>query len=131
MPEAQRPRILIVDDDELILDALQRQLHSRFDVITALGGNEAMRLVLTRGPFAVIVSDLRMPGMDGVTLLYLIRQAAPDTVRVLLTGQTDMEAASAAVNEGNIFRFLLKPCPSGALLRALDAAVKQYQSLQK
>ncbi|HTS71985.1 MAG TPA: response regulator [Terriglobia bacterium] len=130
MPEPSRPRILIVDDEELVLQALERQLHARFEVTTATGGKEALRLVMSQGPYAVVVSDLRMPGMDGVTLLFLIRTAAPDTVRILLTGHTDMEAASAAVNEGKVFRFLLKPCPSGVLFRALEAAVEQYQSLQ-
>ncbi len=128
MPEAKRPRILIVDDDELILDALKRQLRSRFDLTTATEGKEAIRLVMSQGPYAVVVSDLRMPGMDGVTLLYLIRQAAPDTVRVLLTGKADLEAATLAINEGNIFRLLNKPCPTGMLLRALEAAVEQYRS---
>ena len=67
---------------------------------------------MSQGPYAVVVSDLRMPGMDGVILLYLIRQAAPDTVRVLLTGKADLEAATLAINEGNIFRLLNKPCPT-------------------
>jgi len=120
------PRVLIVDDDSLLLDALKRQLRSRFDVTTATGAKEAIELVTTQGPFAVIVSDLRMPGMDGVTLLYLLRQAAPDTIRIMLTGKADMEAASSAVNEGNIFRLLLKPCPTIALIRAIEAAVEQH-----
>ncbi len=127
MSEIDRPRILIVDDEELVLDALQRQLRSRFDVTTATGGKEAIRLVMSQGPYAVVVSDLKMPEMDGVTLLYLIRQIAPDTVRVLLTGKADLEAAASAINVGNIFRFLNKPCPPAMLLRALDAAVEQYQ----
>ncbi len=127
MPELQRPRILIVDDDKCILDALKRQLHSRYEVTTATGGNEAMKLVTSQPPFAVVVCDLRMPGMDGVTLLYLLRQAAPDTLRILLTGQADVESASAAVNQGNIFRFLTKPCPSSTLRRALEDAVEEYQ----
>ena len=127
MPEPKRPRILIVDDDELIFNALKRQLRSRFDVTTATQGKEALRLVMSQDPYAVVVSDLRMPEMDGVTLLYLIRQVTPDTVRVLLTGKPDLEAATSAINEGNIFRFLNKPCPTGMLLRALEAAVEQYR----
>jgi DNA-binding NtrC family response regulator len=127
VPEPKRPRILIVDDDELILDALKRQLHSRFDVTTATGGKQALKLVMSQDPYAAVVSDLRMPEMDGVTLLYLIRRAAPDTVRVLLTGKADLEAATSAINEGNIFRLLNKPCPTGMLLRALEAAVEQYR----
>jgi DNA-binding NtrC family response regulator len=126
--ETQRPRILVVDDDQSILDALVRQLRSRFDVTTATGGKEAMRLVVSDNPYEVVVSDLRMPEMDGVTLLYLVRQVAPGTVRVLLSGQADVESVSLAVNDGNIFRFLIKPCPSAVLLRALDAAVEQFRS---
>ena len=126
MPETPRPRILIVDDDDLFLDALRRQLHARFDVTTARGGKEALRLVMSQDPYAVVVADLRMPEMDGVTLLFLMRQAAPQTVRVLLTGDADMEAATSAVNVGNIFRFLTKPCPTWMLVRALEDAVQQY-----
>jgi DNA-binding NtrC family response regulator len=130
MPEPKLPRILLVDDDELILDGLRRQLRSRFEVTTATEGKQALKLVMSQGPYAAVVSDLRMPEMDGVTLLYLIRQAAPDTVRVLLTGKADLEAATSAINEGKVFRLLNKPCPAGMLLRALEAAVEQYQSTQ-
>ena len=128
MSENIRPRILLVDDDVEVLDALQRQLRGRFDVTATCDAKEAIRLVVSGGPFAVVVSDLRMPGMDGVSLLYLIRQIVPETVRVLLTGQADMESAISAVNQGNIFRFLTKPCLPAALMRALEASVEQYQS---
>jgi len=126
MNPGTRPRILLVDDEVMVLEALRRQLHPKFDVTTASGGAEAIQIVMRQGPFAAVVSDLRMPGMDGVALLYLIRQAAPDTVRILLSGKADVEAVSAAVNEGSIFRFLLKPCPPHVLLRALDAAVEKH-----
>lgn len=128
MSGLERPRILLVDDDQVILDALSRQLHSQFDITTATSGNQALSLVMSRGPFAVVVSDLRMPGMDGVTLLYLIRKTAPETVRILLTGGADVESAAMAVNDGNVFRLLLKPCPRGMLLRALEASIEQYQA---
>jgi DNA-binding NtrC family response regulator len=127
MPDLNQPRILIVDDEDLILDALRRQLHSCFNVATATGAKEAINLIMSQGPYAVVVSDLRMPAMDGVTLLYLIRQIAPNTVRILLTGKADLEAATLAVNMGNVFRFLTKPCPTKTLLRALNAAVEQYE----
>jgi DNA-binding NtrC family response regulator len=129
MPDPPRPRILLVDDDVEVLDALQRQLQRHFDVTATCDAKEAIRLAVTSGPFAVVVSDLRMPGMDGISLLYLIRQTAPETVRVLLTGHADVEAAISAVNQGNIFRFLAKPCPPAALLRALEACVEQYRLL--
>jgi DNA-binding NtrC family response regulator len=127
LSENIRPRILLVDDDVEVLDALQRQLRHHFDVTATCDAKEAIRLVVSGGPFAVVVSDLRMPGMDGVSLLYLIRQIAPETVRVMLTGNADMEAAISAVNQGNIFRFLTKPCLPAALIRALDASVERYR----
>jgi response regulator RpfG family c-di-GMP phosphodiesterase len=129
MAELNRPRILIVDDEVLVLDALQRQLRTHFDVTVASEPKEAIKLVVSEGPYAAVVSDLRMPGMDGVALLYCIRKLSPDTVRVLLTGYADVEAAISAVNEGNIFRFLSKPCPTGTLIRALEASVEQHRLL--
>jgi response regulator RpfG family c-di-GMP phosphodiesterase len=78
-------------------------------------------------PYSVVVSDQRMPRMDGVTFLANIRGIAPATVRVLLTGQADMESAIAAINEGNIFRFLTKPCPTTVMLKALSDCIEQHR----
>jgi len=127
MTQPGRARILIVDDETGVLEGLQRHLHALFDLTLVSNPKEALKLVVSQGPYAVAVSDLRMPGMDGVTLLYSIRSLAPDTVRVLLTGFGDLEAAIAAINEGNIFRFLSKPCPSKTLIRALEDSVQQHQ----
>ena len=122
------PRILLVDDDEGVLNSLQRVLRGRFDVTATSDAKAAIRMVVSDQPFAVVVSDLRMPGMDGISLLYLMRQAAPDTIRILLTGDVDLEAAVLAINQGNIFRFLTKPCAPEDLLAALEAAVNVYRS---
>jgi len=127
MAELSRARILIVDDEALVLEGLQHHLQPLFDLTLVSDPKQALKLVVSQGPYAVAVSDLRMPGMDGVTLLYSIRSLAPDTVRVLLTGCGDLDAAIAAVNEGNIFRFLSKPCPSKTLIRALEASVEQHR----
>jgi len=129
MAELSRARILIVDDEALVLEGLQHHLQPLFDLTLVSDPKQALKLVVSQGPYAVAVSDLRMPGMDGVTLLYSIRSLAPDTVRVLLTGFGDLDTAIAAVNEGNIFRFLSKPCPSKTLIRALQASVEQHQLL--
>ena len=120
-------KILFVDDDPNLLAAYQRGLRKQFEIETALGGEEAITRIKGAGPFAVLVSDLRMPGIDGIKLLGQIRQLAPDTVRILLTGNGDLEGAIAAVNEGNIFRFLTKPCAPDALATALGAALAQYR----
>lgn len=86
-----------------------------------------MEAISTKGPFAVIVSDLRMPGMDGIQFLRKARELAPDSVRIMLTGNGDIEAAIEAVNEGNIFRFLTKPCLPDKLEQAINAGMQQHR----
>jgi DNA-binding NtrC family response regulator len=81
------------------------------------------------GPFAVVISDLRMPGLDGIRFLSMVRQVSPDTVRVMLTGQCDQESQREVVNEGKIFEFLTKPCSPDKLARTLESALAYYQSL--
>ena len=120
-------KILFVDDDSNILAAHKRQFHKKFNVITVDSGKKGMDLLKEQGPFAVVVSDFRMPEMDGVQFLSTVRRTVPDTVRMLLTGQADMQASIDAINEGNIFRFLSKPCSSEMLTKALNEAVDQYR----
>jgi response regulator RpfG family c-di-GMP phosphodiesterase len=121
------PKVLCVDDEPNVLDGLKRQLRRKFEVETATSGAEALTLLTSRGPFTAVVSDMRMPQMDGSQFLSAARTVAPDTVRLLLTGYADIEAAIRAVNEGSIFRFLSKPCPAELLSSALDAAVEQHR----
>lgn len=125
----QKPRILCVDDEVNVLEGLTRHLRRTFEVETAVGGQAGIAALKERGPFAVLMSDLRMPGIDGVALLKQAREISPSCVRMLLTGQGDMRAAAAAINEGNIFRFLIKPCPVDQLSTAMTAAVDQHRLL--
>ena len=120
-------RILFVDDEPNILHAFERQLHSRFEVELAVGAEQALHVIENGAEFAVVLSDLRMPGMNGIQFLSRVRQIAPDTVRMILTGNADLAAAIEAVNEGKIYQFLTKPCPGELLVRALDAALEQYR----
>lgn len=120
-------KILLVDDDTNILDGYRRILSREFLLETALGGEEALRMVTAHGPYAVVVSDMRMPGMDGIQLLGKVKAQAPNTVRVMLTGNADMDTAIDAINEGNIFRFLNKPCGKEMMSKALTAALVQYR----
>jgi response regulator RpfG family c-di-GMP phosphodiesterase len=120
-------KILCVDDEANVLSAYQRQLRKLFDVGIAEGGEQALAAVDSKGPYAVILSDLRMPGMDGIAFLTKARERAPDTVRIMLTGYADVATAVNAVNEGNIFRLLTKPCPPEALVAALEAGIRQYR----
>lgn len=120
-------RILCVDDEPNILQAFERQLGRDFDLQTAVGPQRGLEAIAGHGPFAVVVSDLRMPGMDGVEFLSRVKRIAPDTVRIMLTGQADLTQTIAAVNRGSIFQFLTKPCPGEILRNALEAAVEQYR----
>jgi response regulator RpfG family c-di-GMP phosphodiesterase len=120
-------RILCVDDEEKILSAFRRQLGGRFVIVTAVGPLPALDVISANGPFAVIVSDMRMPGMDGVQFLAEARKRAPDSVRVILTGFADLQTAVEAVNEVNIFRFLTKPCSTDTLAKVLEAGLEQYR----
>ena len=122
-----KPKILLVDDEANVLQAYTRVLRSRFALETAEGGAQALDLLEHQGPYAVIVSDMRMPGMDGVALLSQARQRFPDTVRIMLTGNADQQTATQALNEGAIFRFLSKPCESEILAQTLDQAIRQHE----
>ncbi len=121
--ESGGPAILLVDDEQAILDGLRRQLRRKYTVSTALGGAEGLEL-LAQQEFAVVVSDMRMPGMDGATFLAKVRTGYPDTVRLLLTGQADTQSAISAINDGQIYRFLTKSCPPDLLQSALDSAAE-------
>jgi response regulator RpfG family c-di-GMP phosphodiesterase len=120
-------RILFVDDDPNILSAFQRQLRKHYLVVTSPGGKEGLEAIEGGEPFAVVVSDLRMPEMDGIQFLTRVRKIAPDSVRMMLTGNADLQAAIEAVNEGNIFRLLTKPCAQEALIASLDSGIRQYR----
>ncbi len=124
----QRLRVLCVDDDPAVLEGLELSLFRHFDVVCADSGEDALRR-LWQTEFAVVVSDMRMPGMSGAALLAEVRERFPDTTRLLLTGYTDVEAAAMAVNEGQIFRFLTKPCPPQTLLRAVQDAAAHHRLL--
>jgi len=120
-------KILLVDDDSNILDGYRRSLSREFVMQTALGGQQALDLIAEKGPYAVVVSDMRMPGMDGIQLLSTIKAQSPDTIRVMLTGNSDMDTAIDAINEGSIFRFLTKPCSKDIMAKTLTAALVQYR----
>jgi response regulator RpfG family c-di-GMP phosphodiesterase len=121
--------ILCVDDEPRVVESLALHLRRDYQVLAATGGNSALQLLKEKGAPAVIVSDMRMPGMDGATLLKHVKQLYPETTRILLTGEPGRDAAIAAINEGQIFRFLAKPCPPDQLRGAIEAAVAHHRLL--
>ncbi len=120
-------KVLFVDDDAQVRRGYRRRLSEEFLLQTAADAMEGLAVLETQGPFAVVVSDLRMPGMNGIEFLWQVKEKFPDAVRIMLTGYADMETAINAVNEGNIFRFLTKPCPPETLANALTAGIEQYR----
>ncbi|HUJ68420.1 MAG TPA: response regulator, partial [Syntrophorhabdales bacterium] len=123
-------KILFVDDEPNVLAAYERQLRKQFEIATMESGEAGLRAVMESGPYAVVVSDFRMPKMDGIRFLSCVREVSPDTVRMILTGYADVQTAIEAVNEGNIFRFLTKPCPPESLTKAIVAGVEQYRLIR-
>lgn len=121
-----RNRILFVDDDPNMLAGLQRNLRKQFNIDTALGGEQALSMIEEHGPYAVVVADMQMPSMNGIQLLVKVEETAPDTIRIMLTGNADQKTARDAVNHGHIFRFLSKPCPPEELGPTLTAGLRQY-----
>src|SRR5687768_872607 len=112
MANAPLPVVLCVDDEPQVLAGLSVSLRRRYEILTATSGAEALAVLARRPDVAVVVSDMRMPGMDGAAFLAKAKEIAPDAVRVLLTGYSEIDAAMNAVNQGQIFRFLTKPCPT-------------------
>lgn len=120
-------KILLVDDEENILSGYRRNLRGHFEVHTAEGGKNGLEKIKNDGPFGVVVSDFKMPEMNGNQFLSQVRDLNPDTVRIMLTGYADLPTTINAVNEGNIFRLLTKPCSGEKLIENLNEGIKQYR----
>ncbi len=128
-PATERPRILFVDDEERILSALKLLFRLQYEVHVATEGDEALRL-LKAHRFHVIVSDQRMPNMNGTELLSRARTVSPDTVRILLTGYSDLAAIVGSVNEGEVYRFASKPWSTTELRDLIAEAAAIGQTLE-
>jgi response regulator RpfG family c-di-GMP phosphodiesterase len=124
-----RPTILLVDDEPKVISSLSRELMEQdvFELQSALSGSDGLEILKNNPATAVIVSDFHMPGMDGITFLVESQKIVPDASRILLTGAAGMDVAIDAINRGQIFRFLLKPCPMDVLLSALQAGIRENQ----
>ncbi len=121
-------KVLFVDDEENVLRAIKRQLRKKFNITTAQSGKEALELInSSKETFAVIITDMRMPKMNGIELLEEVKKVSPNTVRMMLTGNADQKTAIRAVNEGAIFRFLTKPCPAEVLEQVVKLGIKQFR----
>jgi len=122
-----RTKVLCVDDEPNVLEGLSLTLRRRFELLTAQNGAQALDILKADPGIAVIISDMRMPGMDGATFLSRAREILPDATRLLLTGHAELTSAISAVNEGRIFRFLTKPCSPPVLLESVESAAEQHR----
>ncbi len=122
-----KPRVICVDDDIHVVQSIVDILRKDCRVLVAHRGLQALAMLETEPDVELIMSDMRMPGMDGVTLLSHARAMKPDVPRVLLTGQADMDSAIAAVNDGQVFRFLTKPCGRDQLRDSVNAAIAHHR----
>lgn len=123
------PCILCVDDEPRVTEGLALLLRRDYRAVTAAGGQAALEKLEELGAPAVILSDMRMPGMDGASLLKTVKRLYPETTRILLTGEPGRDAVVSAINEGQIFRFLTKPCAPEKVLAAIEAGVTHHRLL--
>jgi len=121
------PRILVVDDEARVLESIAVILRDQYEVITATSGAEALRKLQGTPGICVVLSDMRMPGMDGATLLHEVLLLQPDVARILLTGDGGRDAAAMGVNKGQILRFLTKPCSLESLKEAIETGLVHYR----
>ncbi|MDP2037749.1 MAG: response regulator, partial [Ignavibacteria bacterium] len=119
-------KILLVDDDENILQGYRRNLRTKFQVYTSQDPRLALSILNENPDIAVIVSDYNMPEMNGIDFLTKAKDIRPDTVRILITGYAELQMAIKSVNEGNLFRFLTKPCDQETLQKIIFQACEQY-----
>jgi len=123
----ERLKLLCVDDEPRVVHGLERHLRERFEVLTATSGAAGIDCVKEHKDLAIVISDMRMPEMDGAVFLRHVHHVRPNAVRILLTGHADIQAAIKAINQGQVFRFLTKPCPPDELLAVMDEAQRQYE----
>jgi response regulator RpfG family c-di-GMP phosphodiesterase len=121
--------ILLVDDEVNVLSSISRTLFEEDfgEILTAQNGLEALEVIKKTPGLNLAISDFHMPGMNGIDFLIQARKLSPDTTRVLLTGAADLDMAINAVNKGNVFRFLLKPCPTEVLIDAVKDSIRYNQ----
>ncbi len=119
--------LLFVDDEKRVLSSMRATFRRDYQVFIADNGEEALQII-DREPVDVIISDQRMPKMTGVELLCTVKERAPEVMRILLTGYADLEAIEASINEGEVFRYLMKPCPPDDLKKAIAQAVEAVRS---
>lgn len=126
-PAPSKRRVLLVDDEEKIIAALRRLLRREgYELVTATSGAEALT-ILEADPVSLVISDYRMPGMTGVELFHKIRERWPSTLRIILSGYSQVSTIIAAINEGEIYKFISKPWNDEEIKLHVRRALEQYE----
>jgi CheY-like chemotaxis protein len=123
---SSRPRILVVDDEEAILETMAFTFEDDYEVLTSASPREALALLEREGPVAVVISDQRMPEMTGVEFLARVFALHPTTVRIILTGFADMDAIIRAINDGHVYAYITKPWEPDQLKQVVRRAVDHH-----
>ncbi len=121
-------RVLFVDDEPKVLEGIKRSLHKKFEVFLSPSGANGLKQLDENGPFAVVISDMQMPEMNGVEFLSKVRDVSPHSIRIMLTGNSDQQTAVTAINKVDVFKFLNKPCERDQLVETLNSALNTYRS---
>ncbi len=122
--------VLLVDDEQAVLDGIARRLGGDYQLSLANAPLTALDMLAAGEKFSVILTDMQMPGMDGLSFIRRARELSPTSVFLMLTGNQDLPTATRALNEGQVFRYFTKPCASQDLRAGLDAALRQWELLQ-
>lgn len=122
-------RVLLVDDEPNVLKAYHRLLHGAYNIHLAENGIAALEMIKNHAAFAVIISDYKMPIMDGIEFFSQVRQISPSSIRIMLTGKADLQTAINAINNGAVFKFLTKPCSHEQIRYAIEEAIEQHELL--
>lgn len=120
-------KVLFVDDEANVLAAFKRTFRGEIDIVTATNAVEALSLVKSGENFAAVVSDMNMPGVSGLQLLQQFAKISPGTIRLILTGNADVSVVLKAMEKGEIFRYLTKPCSADRLREALRDALGEHR----
>jgi two-component system, cell cycle response regulator len=123
-------RILFVDDDEGILKLFKHQFGKKYSIDLANNADAGLKYLKEKGPYCIIIADLRMPGMNGIDFLEQVKILHPETVRMMLTGNADLETAIEAINKDSIFRFLTKPIKKEEFIYIIEEGLKKYEEDQ-
>ena len=121
--------VLLVDDEERLLNGLRRQLRGEFEIVTAVGGERALEILESQSEVAVIISDMRMPGVTGVEVLEAFSKKSPTTTRIMLTGNAEQDCAVDAINKSHVFGFLNKPCSTDSLIQSIESGLAYHRLL--